>query len=193
MPAPSRRSVDDIAEDILNLLNPPEDKKAAVRAEVLDNIDRLKQFARRVRERPTPAKQKQLLKKYLAALNAAKQKKVPWWSPVERSEKEEQGAFAAKLDAEIERTKERLENLKVPPGARRLDMDAAAAVQQASLMVSDWVETRRLPKLTRGNCWHGVAGFLYEASTRRIDCEDLLHTYMRRFKNQRYPRIMRLG
>lgn len=185
------RSQDEIVEAVLAVLAKLPADRRADRAEVVNQIAMLRDFARAPRE-PSAARRKERLGDYLKALTKAKTKAAPL--PRWHNEYDEHNEFVVQLQIEIKRIKQHYAATYVPHGHRPQDWMAAAAVQAATelLMPEAYRHAGRenRPPLTEGGAWHQVAMLLYQAATGEPE-HGAVWLYMRKIKSKKgLPRLM---
>ncbi len=174
MRAPEHQRNDDaeIVAEILTLLKPPADRREATRIKVLKDIGWLKAYTRKARGLPSPSsgRFKQQSADYLKNLRATKRTFVRWPSWTEEQERKR---FLASLDREIDRVKDKHDDISVGKGHRPLDQVARAATERAAEYFSP--EQR---KLTANGPWHRLAVLFYRIATG--EDRDLMHV-LRKF------------
>jgi hypothetical protein len=189
MRAPGRQRLAEIADEMVEVVNPPANQRAACRANVDRYIKSIGDYTKAPRG-PSAGEFKQKLKDYLKALHATKRNNVRL--PKSHSYFDEHQQFLAQLDAEIQRMKVEQANVEVPRGHKPVDPIAIAAVQYAiKLLDPDWYRRPRqeLPPLTKGKRWHLLSQLLYEAASGEADRDHVLD-YMRRSKKFRRVRLL---
>jgi hypothetical protein len=192
MPTRERRSDEEIMADALRLINPPDDEREACRANVASGISSIRQYARKLKKRPQPTARevKAQLARYLRTLQATKESFV--YLPWRYGSKD----FLVQLDAEIEQVKADYEAYRVPPGGKRPNLIARAAVQFATELLRPEAYHRpgrdSRPPLTNEGPWQQLSTLFYEAAGNNPDSAQVW-TYMRDIKDAKtLPKRRRL-
>jgi len=160
------RSQDEIVDAALEVINPPANQRAAIRAEWYRCFKAMRNAQAHWPMSPSSQREStKQLQRYLELLRAVKETHCPWWD-------EEDAEFRALLHARIERGERHLR-----PGARPRDSVAGAAV----VLASDYL-TPAQRTVTRDGKWHRLSALLYEGATGRTDTDKVLK-YMSEMKH----------
>jgi hypothetical protein len=185
-----RRSDDEIMAEALTLINPPDEQREACRAKIASQISLIQHYARGLKLQPTRRQFKEKLARYLRTLHATEA------SFVYRRWRYRNKDFLVQLNAEIEQVKADYEAYTVPPGGKRPDLIAMAAVQCATELLRPEAYHRpgrdSRPPLTIDGPWHQLSKLFYEVAGGDSDSDHVL-THMRNIKEaEKLPRLMRL-
>ena len=187
-----RRSNDEIVAKALTLINPPDHQREACGANVASRISLIKKYAKGLRLRPGPRQLKEQLARYLRTLRTTKANfgRLPWRYRYRDKD------FLVQLNAEIEQIEADHQAYRVPPGSKRRDLIAMAAVQIAAELLRPETYHRpgrdSRPPLTIDGPWHQLCKLFYKVAGGGPD-SDRVWTYMRAIKSAKtLPRRMRL-